>query len=398
MRSIAKVVALGLSVGAAQPVAAQSVAAPSSASDKPVYLTSSDVTRSTGKPVGWAYAVTLAANMNLTSNHDVVGQLDGNSVLFGGSMLTGLNYLRGPHELLNSLTVAEAWSRTPAIDRLIKSNDVVDLQILYNYFVNDWTGPFVRFGAQTTLFKTYKPTASTATYVRDTDPTETTQTSNFRLSDSLQPFTLAESIGWFVKPLRSEPLNVSLRVGFGGRQTFAEGARAVTDDEESPTGKIYTYTVLSDVHQAGAELFAGIDGKQMDGKVLYALGLTALFPLINNDDANRDIIELTRVGLTGALGMNVMSWLSVNYQLKVMRDVQLIDTVQVQNALLLSLQYARATPSPTKKPEKLSPETEARIAALEARASAAEQRAAAAEARAAEPPALPEPPADVTTE
>lgn len=387
MRSIAVMGLLALALAGVSSAQAQK-----STADKPMYLTT-DISRTTGKPEGWSYAVTLAANLNVSSNRDVVGQMDGNSVLFGGTFLGGVYYLRGPHELLNTLALAEAYSRTPAIDDLVKSTDLVELQILYNYFVNDWTGPFLRLGAQTNLFKTHQVTAENEVYVNKDVPTETTTSSKLRLSDSFQPFTISESLGWFVKPVRSEPLNVSFRAGFGGRHTFAEGALAVTDDND--TEDITEYTVLKDVHQAGIELFAGLDGKQMDGKLLYALGLITLFPLINNDDDDRSIAELTRVGLTGAVGMNVMSWLSVNYQLKVMRDIQLVDAVQVQNMLLLSLQYARATPNPAaKKPEKLSPETEARIAALEARAAAAEQRAAAAEARTAEPPALPEPPAE----
>ncbi|MET0343006.1 MAG: hypothetical protein ABW252_18510 [Polyangiales bacterium] len=393
----------GLGVGGASLAKAQ--ATTTSGADKPVYVSSDSLKQVSDKPDGWSYAFTLAANLNVASNRDVVGQVDGNAVLVGGSAIAGVTYLRGRHQWLNTGSINEAWSRTPALNRVVKSTDVVDLQTLYNFFVNPYTGPFARLALQTGLVKTDRVTAAPVTYVRDGVPTETVTTSRLRLSDSFQPFTLSESVGWFAQPVRSEPVNLTGRVGFGGRHTFADGVIAVTGDEDDAGNTLYQR--LTDVHQAGAELFAGLDGKQLGGKVLYSVGLTALFPLISNDDTDRSIVALTRVGLSATLGMSVVSWLSVNYALKVVRDPQLIDTVQVQNTMLLSLQYARSSYTPPKAPEKLSPATEARITALEERAKSAEQRAAAAEAAAAGgastageptlPLAPPEPPATPTT-
>jgi hypothetical protein len=379
----------------ASPGAAQSAA------DKTVYVPDK-FERAGDRPQGWSYALTLAANLNVASNRDVVGQIEGNSFLFGASALAGATYERNRHELINTLSINEAWSRTPTIDRIVKSNDLLDFQILYNFFVNEYTGPFMRFALQTPLFKTNRYTAGAETYVRDGVPTETSTTSSFALSDAFQPLTLNESLGWFVQPLRSEPLNVALRAGFGGRHTFADGVRAVTDDE-SAMGVVYS--VLQDVHQAGAELFAGLDGKSVDGRLLYSLGLGVLFPLLNNDDTDRSILELSKVTLAGSVGMGVFSWLSINYQMKVIRDFQLVDAVQVQNALLFSLQYTRSTfdaAAQKKADDAAKAEAQAaRIAELEAQLAAAEQRANVPGAPAAptggdtvptEPPAQPEPP------
>jgi hypothetical protein len=96
--------------------------------------------------------------------------------------------------------------------------------------------------------------------------------------------------------------------------------------------------------------------------------------------------------------VGVTSWLSVNYQLKVVRDVQLIDALQVTNSLLLSLQYTKSSPTPGAKKTDAELASE-RIAALETRATAAELRAAAAESKlhTVEPAALPEPPAALQT-
>ncbi len=338
---LAIVLAVACAAGAPGRAVGQSTSADASAQTN--YIPSKTLERIADKPQGWSYGFTLAANLNAASNRDVVGQVNGNSFLFGASALAGGSFLRGPHEWLNTGTLNEAWSRTPAIDRFVKSNDVLDLQSLYNYFLLSWSGPFARLALQTGLLKTERVTTAPVTYVNADNAAETQVSSAFRLSDPFQPLTLNESVGWFVQPLRSEPLNVYARAGFGGRHTFADGANSVTA-KATDAGPI-TYTVLSDVHQAGVELFAGVDGK-LDGRLLYSISAVALFPFINNDNTDRSTLELTRVALTGALGMPVLSWLSINYQLKVTRDPQLVEEVQVQNALLVSLQYKRASPAP----------------------------------------------------
>jgi len=341
------------------------------------FVPSDEVKRTADKPEGFAYGVTLAANLNVASNNDVVGQVNGNGILFGASALTRLSYLKGPHEWLNTGALNETFSRTPAVDEFLKSNDSLDLQSLYNYFLRDWTGPFVRVALQTSIFKTEKVTANDVRYVNADNALEEQTGRRFRLSDAGQPFTFNESLGWFFQPVRSDVFNTYARVGLGGRHTLAEGARAIKDDKNAMAT---TYTVLKDVHQAGAELFVGVDGKEFGGRLLYNAGLSALFPLLNNDKTERSILDLTKIALQAALGMGVFSWMSVNYQLKVIRDIQLVDAIQVQNALLLSLQWAKSSPTPSA-PKSDAELAKERIAELEARAAAAEARAAAAEAR-----------------
>lgn len=386
--AIAALFALSTSATAAfaQAPAAPVVATDANSATVTNYVVPGQVKRASDKAQGWSYNLTIAANLNVTANQDVVGQLEGNSVLMGGSVLTGIGYVKDKHEWLNTGSVIQAYSKTPTLNMYVKSNDIVDLQSLYNYFLSDWSGPFARIGVQTALLRTERVTAQVVEYSEDgapdTDPK--INSSRLHISDSFQPFTLTESGGWFMQPVRGEPLNVYGRAGLGGRHTFADGALAVKGDLSAAEA---TYTVLKDVHQAGVELFAGADGKQLEGKLVYGVGLTALFPVLNNDETDRSILKLTRVGLAAAVGMSVFTWMSLNYQLKVTRDVQLIDDVQIQNALLLSFQYALTSPKP-KPPEKpLPPEAQARIKLLEERTAQAEERAAAAEARAKTLPA-----------
>jgi hypothetical protein len=340
------------------------------------YVTGDTPIRDIKKPQGLSYGVTLSASLNVASNRSVVGQIEGNSVLFGASVLGNVNYLRGLHEWMNTAALAETWSRTPAIDTFVKSNDTVNVESLYNYFLREWTGPFLRAAVQSALLRTQRITADQTTYV-DSESGALSTASRFNLSDSFQPFTLNESVGWFFQPIRSDVLNAYGRIGLGGRHTWADGARAITDEDDE---RGVVYTRLRDVHQAGAELFGGIDGKAVEGRLLYNLGISALFPFANNDDQDRSISKLTKIAVQAATGMKVTSWLSANYQLKVIRDIQLVDAIQVQNALLLSINYtaSSATPDKPKTDAELAKE---RIALLETALQSAEERAAAAEQR-----------------
>ncbi len=402
MRKTLAILSLACSGAIVSQAAAQSAApaAPAPiATAKPnttSYVTGDTPIRDIKKPEGVSYGVTLAANLNVAANKSVVGQIEGNSVLFGASALGNVSYLRGPHEWMNTASLAETWSRTPAIDTFIKSNDSLTAESLYNYFLREWTGPFLRAAAQSSILRTQRITPDQQTYVNQDTNAQSTA-SRFRLSDSFQPFTLNESVGWFFQPFRSDVFNAYGRVGLGGRHTWAEGARAITK-QDGDLG--VEYQVLKDVHQAGAELFGGLDGKAVEGRLLFNLGVSALFPFANNDDANRSIAKLTKVGVQGAAGMKVTSWLSVNYQLKVIRDVQLVDAIQVTNALLLSVNYTKSSASPDK-PKSEAELAKERIAALETALQSAEERAAAAEGRLnalpPEPPAQLEPPANVPT-
>ncbi len=380
------------SLAAAQPApAAAPPATPLLAVDpsKGTFVSGDRVSLLADKPQGWSFNLKLGANLNVASNRDVVGQLDGNSVLFGANILAAIGYLNGPHEWLNTASLVEAWSKTPAIKPMIKSNDQLDFQSIYNFFINEYTGPFVRLALQTSILKTERLSPTLITY-EDADTGETLTRTRLRLSNSFQPFTINESAGWFVQPIHSARLNVIGRAGFGGRHTFADGARAIADDKDTANTE---FKVLKDVHQAGAELFAGIDGKELEGRVVYSVGATALFPFLNNDNTSRNISKLTRVQLLASVGMGIVSWMSINYQLRVLRDVQLVDAVQIQNALLLSFQYQVSSPEPKPAAVAFPPEATAKIEELEKRATAAEARAAAAEGS---PP--PPPPAPVTPE
>ena len=118
---IRRIAVLAAVLGTGGASVAEAQATSTLAGDKPVYVSADSLKPVSDKPEGWSYAFTLAANLNVASNRDVVGQVDGNAVLVGGSALAGATYVRDRHQWINTGSLNEAWSRTPAIDRVVKS-------------------------------------------------------------------------------------------------------------------------------------------------------------------------------------------------------------------------------------------------------------------------------------
>src|SRR5262245_17034250 len=76
----------------------------------------------------------INATFAMISNSNVVGQVDGFSTLIGLGVIGGLDYVKERHVLRTTLSISESVARTPVIDEFVKTNDVVKLEGIYNYF------------------------------------------------------------------------------------------------------------------------------------------------------------------------------------------------------------------------------------------------------------------------
>ncbi|MGE0551646.1 MAG: hypothetical protein AB7O24_21300 [Kofleriaceae bacterium] len=353
----------------------------------------------------WNPTLAGTATVNMVSNQSVVGQVDGFSTLFGLGLSAGLDYIRPKHVLRNTLSIAESFARTPVIDEFVKTNDVIQFESLYNYFLIKRAGLFGRFSLQTSAFAAEDVRGEITSWVQkprnDGDMPTLLNQSVFRqrLADPFKPLTINESVGVFAEPVQWESFQLSLRLGLGGRHTFASDVFLIDDDKATTEVEVLR---LSDVHQLGVEAFAGAIGKLSKGKLTYRVGASALLPFVNNDEFERSASKLTRLGLEGALTFNVYEWMSVVYSLNVIRDPQLFpagdELTQIQNNLLLTFKYTfierkAPKPEPTKEEQELM-DAKARAEAAEAARAEAEQRAKEAEEKLqqATPPApVPEP-------
>jgi hypothetical protein len=344
----------------------------------------------------WNPSLGVTASIALTSNQSVVGQVDGFSTLFGLGLTGGADYVKGPHLLRSTLSVNENFARTPVIDELVKTNDVVKLEGVYNYVLSKNLGVYGRLSLSTSLFPADDVRGVATSWVeKDPDGAPIPRNQDAlrqRLADPFAPFSVEESAGVFAEPLRKEKLSLSLRLGLGGRHTFASSVLLVADD--AATADVVELSRLNDVHQLGVEAYAGASGKTSDGRAKYKAGLAILTPFVNNDADDRSAGGLTRVGFQGELTFNVYKWMGLVYSLNVTRDPQVFakgdEKVQVQNNLLLSFQF---TVVKKKEPPKKKTAAEIELEEAKARAEAAEKRAQEAEDRLKAQPATPPEPA-----
>ncbi|MEO8845484.1 MAG: hypothetical protein ABI591_24510 [Kofleriaceae bacterium] len=349
---------------------------------------------------GWNPFFGLTSTLNMVSNSNVIGQVDGVSTLFGLGLLGGADYIDGKHLLQTTLSADESFSHTPVVDRFVKSNDIVKLEGLYSYFIQEHYGAYGRLSFASSLFPSNDIRGTPTSWVDATGavpvPLATGATSQ-RLAGAFAPLTISESAGAFADPVRSDDVTLSVRLGVGGRSTFADGVFVNHDDATTPAVELLR---LSDVQQLGVEAFVGALGKLQQGKLNYKAGLAVLLPFVNNDAADRSATSLTRVAFEGNLTYAVSSWLSVVYSAAITRDPQLFpagkDQVQVQNTLLLTFNL-----NLVKKKEAPKPKTKEQLQLEEAikRADEAEKRATDAEKKLQDHPAAPAPdapPAPVT--
>lgn len=335
-------------------LSAAMAAAPATAAAQAQIVPKEDTLKGAGDEdvEGWNPTLTGSATLNLVSNSNVVGQVDGFSTLFGISVVGGADYVKAKHLFRGTLSVNESFARTPVVDELVKTNDAVKLEGLYNYFFAKKLGVYGRLSLQTSAFAAEDVRGVATTWVEKTDPPTPLATDAFRLrlADPFQPFTINEAAGLFSEPYGKEKLSLAMRAGLGGRHTFAENVLVIDDDKATPAVELLR---LADVHQLGLEVFAGVTGKLKAGKVTYRAGVSFLLPFVNNDKFDRTAPELTRVGLESAVTFTVFDWMSLVYSLNVTRDPQLFpegnELTQVQNSLLLTFNYTFV--ERTKKPK-----------------------------------------------
>jgi len=237
----------------------------------------------------------------------------------------------------------ETVSRTPVIDAFMKTTDEVALKSIYLYSFLQWLGLFGSAGVSTPIFPGYDYRASDTVYdiySKDQSTFLTRTTDQLRLSTWVSPLTLQESVGPFARPVRQEEVNLEIRLGFGGMHIFSEGNRVVKDRAATPNLDVQT---LMDSHQAGVELVVELWGALYEKRIDYKARARTMMPVVTSDLSaamkGKSLPELTNVELEGLLRFRLVSWASLDYQLKVVRLPQQRDNWQITNGLLLTFSY-----------------------------------------------------------
>ena len=186
--------------------------------------------------------------------------------------------------------------------------------------------------------------------------TQTLAGTRLHLHGWFAPATFKQSLGVFAQPLNREKLHVEGRLGFGAQEAVADGVLSI--DDKAGTPDVVEVTELASYQQLGAEALAEASGTFRPQRISYKVGIGVMVPFVHSklpagDD--RTSFELTNLDMIGNLSFKIVEWASLDYQLRVLRQPQLIDVWQVSNNLLLTIGLAVGTKAPKEPPVLVCP-------------------------------------------
>lgn len=305
------------------------------------------------QPPGWHPSLKLSLSLSYNHNSDVVGIQNGTNLNIGGTTNGSLNFLSDnrDHEWLNSLVWQIGYTRTPSVDRLFKNIDMFDLEssYLYHFPQIEWLGPFATFQLKTSLFPGYTLFPGETDIVsldRQGNPEQTDAEGNpqsrtvsalekVHLTDSFAPTTLRQSIGFFAIPVDQRLFRLDTRLGFGAWETFVRGGYTIADDGQTPEFEIRR---MEDSVQAGPELKIAASG-EFNEYVKYSAKSVFMYPVLISVDTDLEGIALLNREFEFLLGVQIFEWASLDYTFKAIRNPLIYDGWQIQNGLLISVNF-----------------------------------------------------------
>lgn len=298
--------------------------------------------------LGWKPRISVGATIAFSDNRKVVGAQDGGTWNIGPLLDAGLDFYGEEHEWRNSLSIRHVQTKTPSISEFIKTADsfIFDSIYLYHSPSLPWLGPFAQFTLTTALFPGEDVNATDITYrITRNDGTVTDKTqSRLALTDAFAPLALKESIGAFAAPVTKPEVKVEFRVGVGARETITQEGFSLTDD--AATVGILEVSQFKDFQQVGGEAFAGVSGTVIFEKLgaerplTYSLTAETLLPFYSSEGDDKSFADKVTFALDAKLSVKLFAWMSLDYNLKVIREPLLVDEFQLQNNLLLNFSYA----------------------------------------------------------
>ncbi|MDA9951442.1 hypothetical protein N9D31_02590 [Oligoflexaceae bacterium] len=296
-------------------------------------LDSSDEDRASG------HRFKATAGANLLENKNVVGQDDGKTTIY----TLNLNYSR---LILGHLTewdtvvsLEEAFSRTPAIDRMIKTTDSLNVTSIYKKFFEGmtWLGAFARVEAKTPLMDGYNEQSGDVVYrVARKDSVEDITSDRLKLNDGFKPLTTKESLGLIAKAMNTKAATLEFRSGLGAKQISGAGQLLIEDDDTTAEIEARELQNVSMVgFAAGFELTGAVSGFD------YKLMAEALYPMSYSPKTDNDPepSELISTEASLELSYNLNNWMSANYKIASTKDPLLTEKAQVTQNFLLALTY-----------------------------------------------------------
>jgi len=216
---------------------------------------------------------------------------------------------------------------------LVKTRDRLRLDGLYTYYAKPWVGPYVRATGESQAFATNvlvtEDTTLRRLFANGSEAIETVLTNDtFFVANPWQPTLVREGAGLNARFVNNRWVTFNLRAGLGLRQNRYGGAWVI---EDVPRSEELEYRQVESFDQRGLESTL-IATARLPGWAVYATDLE-LFGDFQEFD--RPSVEW-RNTFTLRLTRN----LSVNYFLNIEQLPQVVDTLQLEQSVLLRASWA----------------------------------------------------------
>lgn len=290
--------------------------------------------------MGWDRLSDLKANFFFADNDKVVGKTNGLTTTIGGKFRAAL-YHFGDHEFRNDLNIDLSFTRDPLLKAFTKNSDEFDFLSLYIYHIPNikWLGAYAKANLNTSLLKSFDQQSTTSNYlITRTNGTQSVSTNKLKLTDPFKPLRLEESVGAFFKPYTSEEFSLEALLGPGFRQVFANNQLVLREDGTTPEIDV---AELQNFQQIGAETQLFAKGSFDSKRFGYETKTSLFLPFYDSlEDDGRNLMESSIWKLSHKFSAKILSWASLEYNLNVVRDPQILDDFQISNSILLNFSAA----------------------------------------------------------
>jgi hypothetical protein len=331
----------------------------------------------TESKTGWHPLLTASANLASAHNENMPGTSNGLNLQFGYIIFGAVDYLNPTmeHEWDTSLFWQLGFSKTPAIDLLLKSADTIDFRTAYLYHIPKvpWLGPFVAFRLTAPMLPASEASGDDTNVIRLNagedlddlfdgngailDPTRVEvvpKDTKIETTSAFSPLVLRESVGMFAIPLDKPWMRIDIRLGWGAWEVFVrDGEDYMVEDtvsvEDTAAGTTNDYLVLrqlQDSIQTGPEfgiIFKGI----VEERFTYRANALFMQPVAYSDViTDLDGWELLNMEFEAILGVKLWKFLSIDYVFRAYKQPLVVENWQLQNNLLLSVGFDIIGPKP----------------------------------------------------
>ncbi len=291
---------------------------------------------------GWSRGLELGFTGSFSHSDHVVGAPDGSTMQIGIVLSGDAALVSGAHEWENELNLQHTQSKSPALDRFVKSIDQLDIQATYLYHIAspDWFGPFARAGLSSSALKGYEVRATDTSVQRiDRDGATSTELipaeEDIDLTSAFEPMLLKQTLGVFADPIREDDFALSSKAGLGLQQVVVGDGYAVTGED----GGVLTLTQLDGANEIGAEIELDLSGKSGES-MTYEATLNLFYPVSSSAETDFSGIDALNTDLSGKVSFKLSGWASLDYVLGVRRLPVILDDWQITNGLILTAGFS----------------------------------------------------------